>query len=229
MMLCWRMRSSHCSVAAGAALMALVPAMVAAQVILPRPAQEATGGVPYTIFLRGQPVGSEQISVTRDADGWTIVSAGRIGAPIDAVARRIEVRYTPDWKPLEFGFDATVRGQAQLIHTVVEGTTARTRVSIAGQPTEKSDTIAADSLLVLPNTFFGPFEALAARVKTASAGTTVNLYGVPQLKFEVRVGESANEQIQTAERLVATRRTRITMILPGAQLDGDLWTDDNGR
>jgi len=209
--------------------MALVPAIVSAQVILPRPAPEATGGVPYTIFLRGQPVGNEQISVTRNADGWTIVSAGRIGAPIDAVARRVEVRYTADWKPLEFGFDATVRGQAQLIHTIVEGTTATSRVSIAGQPTEKTETIAPDSLLVLPNSFFGPFEALAARVKTAAAGTTVDLYGVPQLKFQVRIGDSANEQIQTAERLVAARRTQITLMLPGAQLDADLWTDDNGR
>jgi uncharacterized protein len=217
--------------AACAVLMAAVPLVASGQSAQqePLPPLAEAGASTYTIFLRGQPIGSEQIAVTRSADGWRIVSSGRIGAPLEVMARRIQVRYTPDWRPLEFSFDGAVRSQPQTIHTIIENTAAKSDVSIGGQTTQKSDTIPADALLVLPNSFFGPYEALAARLKTAAPGATIALYGVPQIAFSVRVGESANEQIQTAGRILATRRTKIALLLPGGQLDGELWTDENSR
>lgn len=223
------MPSHHSIRAAYAAVMVAVPLVASAQQPPAPPPLQEPGGSTYTIFLRGLPIGSEQIAVTRSAEGWRIVSSGRLGAPMDVVGRRIQVRYTSDWRPLEFSFDGTVRGQSQTIHTVVEGTTAKSDITIAGQTTQRSDTLPADALLVLPNSFFGPFEALAMRVKTAAPGTTIPLYGVPQLAFSVRVGESSNEQIQTSARIVATRRTRMTLFLPGGQLDSELWSDENGR
>src|SRR2546425_2514126 len=109
--------------AACAALMAAAPLAAFAQIVpAPPPLQEA-GGSTYRMFVRGAPIGTEQVAVTRTADGWTIASSGRVGAPIDVVGRRVQVRYTPDWHPVEFSFDATVRGQQQTVHTIVEGTT----------------------------------------------------------------------------------------------------------
>jgi pimeloyl-ACP methyl ester carboxylesterase len=210
--------------------MAATPLVASAQAVPPAPPPlTEAGGSTYTIFLRGLPIGSEQIAVNRSADGWRVVSAGRIGAPLDVVARRIQVRYTPDWRPIEFSFDGTVRAQPQTVHTVVEGTTAKSEMSVGGQTTQKSETIAADALLVLTNSFFGPYEALAARLRTAAAGSTIPMYGVPQIAFSVRVGESANEQIQTVGRVLATRRTRMVLLLPGAEIEGELWTDENNR
>ncbi|HEV8348200.1 MAG TPA: alpha/beta fold hydrolase [Vicinamibacterales bacterium] len=214
--------------AALAAIFAMAPPTAFAQIIPAPPVVEA-GGTTYRLFLRGAPIGSEQINVTRAAEGWTIVSSGRLGAPIDVVGRRVQARYTPDWIPVELSFDGTVRGQQQSIRTVIEGTTAKTEIRIAGQPTEKSDTIAADGVLVLPNSFFGPYEALAARLRTASPGATIPVYAVPQGSFSVRVGDSAPEQIQTAGGMVSTRRTHMTLMLQGAALDADLWTDQSGR
>src|SRR2546428_4178271 len=82
------------------------------------PLQEA-GATSFTIFLRGAPIGTEQIAVNRRADGWTIVSSGRLGAPIDVIARRLQVRYTPEWRPIELTLDGTVRGQAQTVRTAI--------------------------------------------------------------------------------------------------------------
>jgi len=214
--------------AAAAAMCASAPLTVFAQIIPAPPVVEA-GGTTYRLFLRGAPIGSEQINVTRAADGWTIVSSGRLGAPIDVVGRRVQARYTPDWTPVELSFDGTVRGQQQSIRTLIEGTTAKSEIRIAGQPTEKSDTIAADGVLILPNSFFGPYEALAARLRTASPGATIPVYAVPQGSFSVRVGDSAPEQIQTAGGMVSTRRTHMTLMLQGAAIDADLWTDQSGR
>src|SRR5262245_25024377 len=130
---------------------ALCAALIAAPLtsfaqIIPAPLPTEAGGPTYRMFLRGTPIGSEQIQLMRTADGWTIVSAGRIAAPIDVVGRRLQVRYTADWKPVDFAFDATVRGEQQSIRTRIEGTTATSDVTVNGSPSQKSDTIAADEI-----------------------------------------------------------------------------------
>jgi hypothetical protein len=222
------MLSLHSIRAAVATAALAVPLGAAAQVVIPQPLADTTG-TSFSIFLRGAPIGTEQIAVNRVAGGWTIVSSGRLAAPLDAVARRLQVRYTADWKPLEFTLDGLIRGQTQTIHTVVEGTAAKNDVTAAGQTTQKIDTIDANALLLLPTNFFGPYEAVAARLKTAPAGSEIPVYIVPQGSITIAVGESSAEQIQTAGRLVSARRTRLALVLPGGRLDADLWTDDSSR
>ncbi|MGH9144287.1 MAG: hypothetical protein ACRD2I_24370, partial [Vicinamibacterales bacterium] len=209
--------------------MLAAPLSAGAQQQAPPPPLQETGATNFSIFLRGAPVGTEQIAVTRVSSGWNIVGTGRLGAPLDAVAKRLQVRYTPEWKPLEFTLDSTVRGQAQAIHTVVEGTTARSDITLAGQTTQKTDTIDANAVLLLPTNFFAPYEAVAARLKAAAPGSEIPIYIEPQASITIAVGESSAEQIQTTARLVRARRTRLALVLPGGRLDADLWTDDAGR
>jgi hypothetical protein len=219
----------HSIRAALAALAVALPLAASAQQPPVPPPLPDPGATNFTIFFRGVPIGSEQIAVSRTATGWTIASSGRLGAPIDVVARRLQVRYTPEWRPLEFTLEGTVRGQPQTIRTSFDGTTAKSQMGIAGQTTEKSDPIDPSALLLLPNSFFGPYEALAARLRTAGAGTEIPAYLVGQASVSIRAGESSAEQIQTASRVVSARRTRISFALPTARLDADLWTDDAGR
>ena len=40
------------------------------------------------------------------ASGWIITSTGRTGAPIDFTITRFEMKYTPDWQPLEMKLEA---------------------------------------------------------------------------------------------------------------------------
>src|SRR5436190_3180765 len=221
------MPTSH-SIRAMLAALALPLAAAAQQPPVPPALQEA-GATSFTIFLGGAPIGTEQIAVNRLAAGWTIARTGRLGAPIDIVARRLLVRYTPEWRAVELTLDATVRGQAQTIRTVVEGTTAKSDLVVAGQATGKTDTVDPDALLLLPTGFFSPYEALAAHLRTAAAGSEMPVYLVPQGSIRVRIGESSGEQIQTAARMVTARRTHITLVLTAAQIDADLWTDDAGR
>jgi pimeloyl-ACP methyl ester carboxylesterase len=223
------MLSSHSIRAALAALTLAVPSGVSAQPVpVPPPLAEA-GATSFTIFLRGQPIGSEQIALNRSADGWTIVSSGRLAAPLDVVGRRVQVRYTADWRALELTFDGTTRGQAQTMRTVIDGTAAKSDITVAGQPQQKTDTVDPNALLLLPNTFFAPYEALAARLKTAAPGTEIPVYMVPQTAASIRVGESSAQQIQTSARMVSARRTRVTITLAAMQIDADVWTDDAGR
>jgi pimeloyl-ACP methyl ester carboxylesterase len=221
------MSVGHCICAALVALAGAVPIADAQQATAPPPlSNSSTSG--FTIFLRGVPVGIEQISVIRTPDGWTILSTGRIGVPIDVTARKQEIRYTADWKPIEFTIDATVRGQPQSIHTTFDGTTANNDITMAGQTTTKSDPIEAGAI-VLPNALFSPYEALAARLKTAAPNSTLPVYILPQTSLTLRVVDSVTEQIQTAVRLIVARRTHVTISTPNLPLDMNIWGDENGR
>ncbi len=212
------------------ALLAAQPSVGASeQQPIVAPALQEAGAFTFTTFLRGAPIGTEQVALTRIADGWTIAGTGRLGAPLDIVGRRVQVRYTADWRPIELTFDATVRGQAQTIRTTVQGTTATSTISTGGQTTEKTDTIDAAAVLILPGGFFSPYEALAARLRSAAPGTDIPIYSVPGVSFTGRVGESTPEQIQTTARVIAARRTRVTLALPGAPVEITIWSDETGR
>jgi len=215
------------------AALALATARTAtAQIVPVAPALPETNATSFTIFVRAQPVGTEQIAVNRIADGWMISSTGRLSPPLDAVARRLQVRYTADWRPIEFAFDGTVRGQTQSLRTTVEGTTATSSVSTGGSPPQlKTDTIDPASVLLLTNSFFGSFEDVAARIRGAAAGTEISAFGEATLTpFTIRIGDSYSEQIQTTSRMVPARRTHFAMQFPGSvSVDADIWLDEAGR
>lgn len=191
------------------------------------PAGAASAPARFIVFVRAAPVGSEDIAVARTADGWTITSSGRLDAPLDIVARVFEMRYDPDWKPLELTLDATVRGQRQTVHSLVSRNTITTEISIEGQPTITIPM--ADVEIFLPNPFFAPYAALAARLRTLNAGSTLRAAGL-QVPISIEVGASTTERIQTATELIETRHTRVTITASGAMpIGADIWADQAGR
>jgi pimeloyl-ACP methyl ester carboxylesterase len=223
------MRSPH-FIRAAIAACALAAAGSASAQLVPAPPLPEANAAAFTIFVRGTPIGTEQIAVTRIADGWMISSTGRMAPPVDIVARRMQVRYTADWRPLEFTFDGTARGQAQRLHTVVEGTSANSDFSGNGQSGQKADTIDPAALLLSTGGFFAPYEALAVRVRGAAAGTVVSAYAEgPMAPFTIALGESFAEQIQTTSRLVAARRTHVILQMAAGPIDADIWLDETGR
>ena len=226
------MPSSH-SIRAAIAALTLATATAAPAQIAPAPqALPERNATTFTIFLRAQPIGTEQVSVGRIADGWVISSTGRLSPPLDAVARRLQIRYTSDWRPIEFAFDGIIRGQVQSLRTVIDGTTAKSDVSVGGSPPQqKIDTIDPSAILLLTNSFFGSFEALAVRVRGAAAGTEIPAYAEGTLSpFRIRLADSFTEQIQTTNRIVPARRTRFAMQFSGGlTVDADIWLDETGR
>src|SRR5256885_7349311 len=138
-----------------AGLVALSAATAMAQP--PAPAVFQPGATSsFMISLRGNPIGIEQMALSRTTEGWSILSTGRLAQPLDVVARKVEVRYTADWKPVAFNIDTTVRGEFQRVITTVEGATASTEITAGTQTTRKTDTIDPTSLL-LPNAMYGPY------------------------------------------------------------------------
>jgi uncharacterized protein len=193
------------------------------------PAQ-APSASSFTVFFRSAVIGTEQVTVARTGDGWSIVSSGRVGPPLDLIIRNFHARYDAEWKPLELTIDATLRNQAMQLQTTVTGTTARSEITPFGAaPEVKTDEIAPDAVL-LPNPFIAAYEALAARMRSAAAGTTIPIYQPGQGSSLAMVGESTAEQIQTLNRVITARRTRVTFQAPaGPPLALEIWGDENGR
>ena len=185
----------------------------------------------FNISIRGASVGSEDVSVERGPDGWTISSTGRIGAPVDLVIRQFIARYDTSWKPLELTIDATLRGVPSSLHTVVTGTSAATELSSAvpGEPIRRTDTVDERAIL-LPNPFMAPYEAVASRLQTADAGSMLFLYQPGQGSFTAIVGASASERIQTVERVINAKRTEVTFQAASQPPTGvEVWADERGR
>ena len=182
----------------------------------------------FIIFLRGTPVGAEQMAVSRTSEGWSILSTGRFGQPFDVVARKVETRYTADWLPLGFTIDSLVHGEFQRVITSVQGTTATSAITAGTTTSEKTDTINPGSIL-LPNVMYSPYEALAAVLRTATAGTTLAAYQIPIGSVPIQVVDSATEQIQTTSRLITARRTHITLGTTSPPVDVNIWGDESGR
>jgi uncharacterized protein len=214
----------HCICAVAAVLLATVAMPVAQQQTEFQPGTTSS----FMIFLRGNPVGIEQVALSRTPEGWSILSTGRLVQPIEVVARKLEVRYTADWTPIAFNIDMTARGQFQRIITTVEGTTATSEITAGTETTRKTDMIDPASLL-LPNVLYSPYEALAARLRTVSSGTTLPAYLIPLGSLQIRVGDSSTEQIQTTTRLINAKRTRITMTSASGSDEVNVWADEAGR
>ena len=185
----------------------------------------------FTIYIQSAPVGTEQVTVTQNPDGWTVTGSGRLAPPVDLVVKELTARYDVAWRSLDLSVDTTVRGQPSILHATRSGSTVTSELTGApGTPPQQSTSaIDPESLFVL-NPLMAPFEAVAARLRTASPGTTLMLFQPGQGAMTALVGESTTERIQTVDRVISARRTLLTL-QAGSQppTDAQLWADERGR
>lgn len=192
------------------------------------PTIDPQGEARFQVFLRGIAVGTEDVTVTREAGEWRIVSTGRLETPIDVTLRRAEMRYTSSWLPLRLTLDAAFRGQAIDLQTEFTGTTARSRYPQGGETIEKTDTVSANTV-ILPNNVFAAYAGLAVRLAAAAPGMELRAYVAPQAEVAVVLNEVLSQRVQTAARTFAAKQYRVAVQNPGGTLGVEVWTDDAGR
>jgi pimeloyl-ACP methyl ester carboxylesterase len=203
------------------ALLSLVTATAAT-------AQPAEGPASFRVFLKGTAIGGEDVVVRRTAGGISITSNGRLAAPLDLVTRQCVVRYDAEWRPIELSVDAVTRGSALSIKTTFSGGQARSEIVQSGAPTEKTDAVAADTI-VLPNLFFSSYEALAMRLASVPDGGSFKVYVAPQAEITVKQNARSTQRIETARRVINVRSYALTFQNPGVPVDAVVWTDETGR
>jgi pimeloyl-ACP methyl ester carboxylesterase len=182
----------------------------------------------YTVFLRGTPIGREDITVRSEEGGLVISGTGRLSPPLDIVTRRAEVRYRADWSPVSLTLEGTVRMRENKIGITFEGEAARVESSLEGQAASKVDKVSRQTL-VLPNGFFGFFEAVSQRLVTVTPPTELRAYIAPQVEIPLRVTSVQDERVQTGSRTFGVRRYEMVYANPGGDLGFQLTADELGR
>ena len=182
----------------------------------------------YTVFLRGTAVGREDITVRSEQGGLVISGTNRLSPPLDIVTRRAEVRYSADWSPLSMTLDGTVRLRENKVQIAFAGEEARVEASLDGQTVSKVDKVSPQTL-VLPNGFFGFFEAVSRRLSTVTPPADLRAYIAPQIEISLRVESVVNERVQTGSQTFGVRRYALVFGNPTGNLGFQLTADEQGR
>ena len=203
------------------ALVALLGTGAAAQ-------QAAPVSTGYTIFLRGSPVGHEDVVVRTDATGTTITSVGRASVPENTTISKAEVRYAQDWTPESFVLEGTVSGGPVTAKSTFANGLIRTEGSQAGTTFTREHPLAPQSMVLLPNSFFGAWEALTRRVTTVTEPLELRAYVVPQVELSVRVNAVSNERMQIGGTFHDVRRYDIVLRGPMGDIPASITSTAQG-
>ncbi|MCC7177327.1 MAG: alpha/beta fold hydrolase [Acidobacteria bacterium] len=197
-----------------------------------RPLQAPTepGSASYLVFLRQQPVGREEVTVVRSAEGWTVRGTSQLGVPVDITTRRAEIRYDAEWHPVSVLVNSLARGQELELRTTFADGKASNEIIAQGKTTPKVDDVSADAV-VLPNTFLGSYAALAHRLRGLAVNAELRAYVAPQIEVPVRVAATASERIDTPKESIAATRFSLKIVNPppAGELDAVIWIDEQGR
>jgi len=180
----------------------------------------------YTVFVAGAVAGREEVTVQPTADGITITGQGRLSGSQDVVIRRVEIRYDTDWAPVAYELEATVGGGELTLVTSFSNGSALTKGVDEGGPIEQADQVPPRAL-VLPNVFFGSYEALARRLVAGSEKEFPVFIGA-RAQGLLRVTGASVEQMQIGTSTFNVRRYGLAFASPRGVAAVNLYTDDNG-
>lgn len=214
---------------AAAPLGALLPALLASG---PVHGQEPPTPVPgegvFTIFVRSVPVGIERVGLTRMDEGWRIESIGQIGPPVDLNIRAFQVDYDQSWQPLRLDIDSARNDSAFTVRTTFADGSANSEIRQGEEQTTASQAVAPDAI-VLPDFFFGAYEALAAQLHGYAEGDEVAVYVAPRAEITAAVRGVRTQPIQTADVQLSAQIYRVDMRYETQRLEADIWVDPNHR
>jgi len=210
------------------AVAAAVLVLSAASATAQQAASPAGGDAVFNIFLRGTQIGREQVNVATAPSGWIITSSGASQAPLDFTVARFEMKYSPDWQPLELTLDARLRNATVLVKTSFSLTTAINEVTQNSRTVAKEDQTSARTI-VIPNNVFGAYEALAARLWTVAANAELPVYVVPQAEVKMKVRAVAEQSLTGPAGALQTRRFDVTFQNPDRPVNAVITVDGRLR
>ena len=187
-----------------------------------------TGEAFFNVFVNGTPVGVERVTLFRTEGGWQIVSSGRFSPPIDLDNRAFRIDYDDEWAPQQMTMDGARYGQAFTVSTTFDGGVATSLIQ-TGIDRSTAATPVDPAAIVVPDYFFGAFEAMVARLGGAEPGQELPIFIAPQAQITAVVREVRSQQVQTAERLLTAQIYRLTFLDAERPLDVDVWADQDRR
>jgi len=181
----------------------------------------------FAIFWRGDRIGFENVTLTRTAAGWRITSTGNQMQPVEFSLSKFDVTYSGDWHPQTLALESILRGQLMTLTSTFAGTTATNDQFQGGQKTRTTRSVSPQTI-VLPANCYGAFEALAAQLRTASAGAHLPVYVAPAGETIATVERVTPVQMITLSGTLAMREIDLSLT-GGTPLVMKLTVDERGR
>ena len=181
----------------------------------------------YTVFVGGTVVGHENVTVEATANGITIAGKGRLSGSLDIVMRRVEVRYRADWTPEVFELEATVNGGDTVLQTIFSGQNAVTTGVDGGQRIAQTNVVPSQ-VLILPNVFFGSYEALTRQLGGAVAGQEFPAFLGAGSQGALRLTSAGTERMQIGTSTFDVRRYVLSFANSRGTSVLNLYADENG-
>ena len=192
-------------------------------------AQPDPGAASFILFLQGTAVGVERVELVGSSDSWTVRSISGLQAPVSLENLQAEVEYDATWRPRLLTMSGSPRGGLPFaIRTSFDGTSATYTVQEGDQEVEESFEVDPRSV-VLPDYFFGAYEALALRLSGTQAGESIPTYTGPQGGTHVLVREILEQPLETAQESFVARIFRVTFQSPDRDTAADVWVGPNHR
>lgn len=193
------------------------------------PADAAAGEALFNIFVGSTPAGFERVRVVRTDEGWLLQASGQLTAPIPVDTRVFEAAYDEEWRPRRLMIDGSQAGiPFRLDSTFADDGTVTNTLREGERDATSEDRIDPASVL-LPNSIFVSYEALAMRLSRSRAGQELPIYVPPRGFLSARIDAVGIQHIETAERVIEAQTYRITFVDPSQPLDAEVWVDENGR
>lgn len=182
----------------------------------------------YMVFLRGVPLGREEVTVRSDPNGTTITGSSRLAAPLDVVLEHGEVVYREDGSPVSLTVQGTTNGGVPLSLRTTFGNGAAANQGYQGRQAIDVSQPVSPRPVVLANVFFGGYAWLALRLQSASQGTVIPAYVAPIGEIRIRVDAIGAEQMQVGTRTFAVRRFALTVLDSNGAMAASLTTAADG-
>ena len=191
-------------------------------------AAQSEGTAEFLVFLSGQQIGREQVTVGRAGSDRIIAVSGRHANPINITINRFEARYSTDWQPIELTIDAAMGDRALGLRTSFGLTTAINEISQGGKTNSKTDQVSARTV-ILPNGFFGAYEAVAARLGSMKIGAEIPLYIAPQTEVRAQLRAISDEELKFPGGSAKAKKYELVIQNPSGQLATNILVDVHGR
>ncbi|MYK88029.1 MAG: alpha/beta fold hydrolase [Acidobacteria bacterium] len=166
--------------------------------------------------------------VVRTGDGWLLQSSGQLTTPVPVDTRVFEAAYDTQWRPRQLTLEGSQAGISfRLESTFADG--AATNTLQEGDRRSTTEAQIDPASVLLPNSVFASYEALAMRLADARPGAELPIYVPPRGRVSARVDAVGIQHIETAARTIEARTYRITFVDPSQPLDAEVWIDENDR
>ena len=186
------------------------------------------GPATFTVFVGSTLAGIERINLERSASGWTITSSGQLSPPIELLNRTLEVEYDHDWEPRQLVMDGRRQNEEFSVRTSFSDGLATNSIRAGGRIKELEEPVRGNSA-ILPDYFFGSYEALAIRLATTSEGDRIPVYTTLHGTGNAIVLETIRQHLEIALAPQSIDVCHLAVEHAERTLNVEMWVDEDRR